>query len=134
VRILAIDYGARRCGLGISDETETLAFPIDTIDRVGTPAGMDALVAVVEREAPALIVVGMPRTQGGVRGGQAQATAAFVGRLRKRVVVPLEWEDERFTTTIATRTATQDVTTSLDSRSAAVLLQGVLDRRAGERR
>jgi putative Holliday junction resolvase len=133
VRILAIDYGARRCGLAISDETETLAFPIEAIDRVGTPTGMDALVAVVDREAPALIVVGLPRTQGGVRGGQAQATAAFVGRLRKRTEVPLEWEDERFTTSIATRSALPESASSLDSRSAAVLLQSVLDRRAAER-
>ncbi len=127
-RILAIDYGARRCGLAVADETGTLARPIETVERVGTAAGMSELAAIVTRERPALIVIGLPRTPSGAHGDQAQATAAFAGRLKRVVDVPIEWEDERYTTTIATRTGAPDAATPVDSRAAAVLLQGVLDR------
>jgi putative Holliday junction resolvase len=129
-RILAIDYGSRRCGLAMSDDSGTLARPLEVVERVGTPAGMATLAAIVERERPELIIIGLPRTPTGERGSQAQATTAFAGRLRALVDVPIEWEDERYTTTIATRTGPRDARAPADSRAAAVLLQGVLDRRA----
>jgi putative Holliday junction resolvase len=130
VKVLAIDYGSARSGVAVSDASGTLATPLTTVERVGSEAGMAALLAIVERERPGLIVVGLPRTPTGQRGRQAGASTAFAGRLRARVEVPVELEDERFTTTIAARTG-RSATAGLDARAAAVLLQGVLDRRAG---
>lgn len=130
MKVLALDYGAARTGVAVSDETGTLATPLQTIERVGSAAGMEALLAIVEAERPGLIVVGLPRTPSGERGSQAGASVAFAGRLRARVEVPVELEDERYTTTIAQRTS-RSAASGLDARAAAVLLQGVLDRRAG---
>jgi putative Holliday junction resolvase len=131
VKVLALDYGSARTGVAVSDESGTLATPLQTIERVGTAAGMAALLAIVEAERPGLIVVGLPRTPSGERGSQAGASVAFAGRLRARVEVPVELEDERFTTTIAQQRTSRSARSSLDARAAAVLLQGVLDRRAG---
>jgi putative holliday junction resolvase len=128
VRILAVDYGSARTGLAVCDETETIASPLEVVSRVGTAAGMETLLAIVARERPGLIVVGLPRTPSGALGSQAQAATAFAGRLRARVDVPVQMEDERFTTTIAKEVAGRS---SLDARSAAVLLQGLLQQRAG---
>jgi putative holliday junction resolvase len=128
-RILAIDYGRQRCGLAVTDASGTLASPLETVERAASPAGLATLAAIVEREQPDLIVIGMPRTPSGARGSQAQETAAFAGRLRALVDVPIEWEDERYTTTIAERSGPPNPTAPIDSRAAAVLLQGVLDRR-----
>jgi putative holliday junction resolvase len=129
-RILAVDYGRQRCGLAVTDASGTLARPLETVERAASPAGLATLAAIVEREQPDLIVIGMPRTPSGARGSQAQETAAFAGRLRALVNVPIEWEDERYTTTIAERSGPPSPATPIDSRAAAVLLQGVLDRRA----
>jgi len=132
MRILALDYGARRLGVAVSDPTGTLARPLEAVERVGTPDGLAALLAIVAREDPELIIVGLPRLPSGASGRQAGAAMAFAGRLRGHVSAPIELEDERFTTTIAERRAAEGASTSssLDSRAAAVLLQGVLDRRA----
>jgi putative Holliday junction resolvase len=130
VKVLALDYGAARTGVAVSDASGTLATPLTTIDRVGSAEGMATLLAIVDAERPGLIVVGLPRTPSGRRGSQAGASTAFAGRLRARVDVPVELEDERYTTTIAQRTG-RSGTSGLDARAAAVLLQGVLDRRAG---
>jgi putative Holliday junction resolvase len=130
MRILALDYGSRRLGVAVSDPTGTLARPLEPVARVGTPDGLAALLAIVAREDPELIVVGLPRLPSGGIGRQAGAALAFAGRLRGHVSVPIELEDERFTTTIAERSAEGASTSSLDSRAAAVLLQGVLDRRS----
>jgi putative Holliday junction resolvase len=130
VKVLAIDYGAARTGVAVSDASGTLATPLTSIERVGSAEGMETLLAIVTAERPGLIVVGLPRTPSGRRGSQAGASTAFAGRLRARVEVPVELEDERYTTTIAQRTG-RSTTSGLDARAAAVLLQGVLDRRAG---
>jgi RNase H-fold protein (predicted Holliday junction resolvase) len=61
----------------------------------------------------------------GTRGDQANATMAFVGRLRPQTDVPIEFEDERFTSAVA---QTKGGEAGLDARAAAELLQGWLDR------
>ena len=130
MKILALDYGAARTGVAVSDASGTLASPLTTIEKVGSAEGMATLLAIVDAERPGLIVVGLPRTPSGRRGSQAGASTAFAGRLRARVDIPVELEDERYTTTIARRTG-RSATSGLDARAAAVLLQGILDRRAG---
>ena len=129
--VLALDYGSRRTGVAVSDPSETLARPLEAVRRVGAPAGMAALLAIVERERPTLILVGLPRTPSGASGRQAQATESFIGRLRSTCPIPIQTEDERFTTKLAERVASRWTMSSTDSRAAAVLLQGFLDARAG---
>jgi putative Holliday junction resolvase len=150
VKLLALDYGPARTGVAVSDASGTLARPLGVVERVGSPAGMAALIAIVAREAPDRILVGLPRTPSGERGAQAEATLAFVGRLRREVTVPIELEDERFTTSIARgrqssaspgrrprrtgRSGSRPRSRSadpVDAAAAAVLLQGVLDARGG---
>ncbi len=152
MKVLALDYGKARTGVAVSDDSGTLARPLTVVERVGSPAGMAALLAIVAREAPDRILVGLPRTPSGERGAQAEATLAFVGRLRREVTVPIELEDERFTTSIARarqssaskgrrprRTGASGSrppspssrADAVDAAAAAVLLQGVLDARGG---
>ena len=63
----------------------------------------------------------------GERGSQALETEAFVEALRGRVGVPVETEDERFTTRLAQQTGGK---TPEDALAAAHLLQGFLERTA----
>ncbi len=124
--MVALDYGAARTGVAISDPSGALARPLATIDRIGTAAGMERLLAIVREEAPDLLLVGMPVLADGSQGAQAGATRAFIGRLRAVCETPIETEDERFTTRIA---QTKGGAADLDARAAAELLQGWLDRR-----
>lgn len=127
MKVLALDYGPARTGVAVSDPQGTLARPLTTVERVGTREGGERLLAIVSDEDPDLVLVGLPLLQDGTRGQQAQAVLAFIGRLRAVCAIPIETEDERFTTTIAER---GEGTAGLDARAAAVLLQGWLDRRA----
>ena len=56
---------------------------------------------------------------------QARATEAFVEILRERLAVPVETEDERFTTDLAQQSGG---IAPEDAVAAAYLLQGWLDR------
>ena len=128
MRVLALDYGSARTGVAISDASGTLARPLATVRRVAARAGLAELSAIIERERPELIVVGLPLTLAGQKGVQAAETASFVGRLRERCQVPIVMEDERFTTKIA-RDLAPGHPGGDDAAAAAVLLQGYLDAR-----
>ncbi|MEY4226905.1 MAG: hypothetical protein RL190_1662 [Actinomycetota bacterium] len=128
MKALALDYGKARTGVAVSDAAGELARPLETIERVGAPAGMARLLAIVAEHQPDLLLVGLPVLADGSRGEQADATLAFVGRLKAVCGVPIEMEDERFTSRIA---QTKGGTAGLDARAAAELLQGWLDRRRG---
>ena len=124
MRVMALDYGAARTGVAISDATGTLARPVTVVERAATQAGLRRLVALVETEQAEQIVVGLPLTLRGAHGLQAEETERFVETLRSAVSVPVERFDERFTTTLASRDP--DSNAPEDARAAAHLLETYL--------
>jgi putative holliday junction resolvase len=134
-KALALDYGSARTGVAVSDPSGTLARPLCVVVKVGSKGGLAELCAIIDREAPGVVVVGLPLTLRGERGTQAVETEAFIARLRSRCRIPILTEDERLTTSIARRQMPMSSrrrsseTTSDDAQAAAVLLQTFLDRR-----
>lgn len=125
MRALALDYGAARTGVAVSDATGTLARPVGIVERAASEAGLDRVVALVAEHEAEIVVVGLPLTLRGELGAQARETQAFVESLRGRLDVPVEAEDERFTTTLAQQTGGR---APEDAVAAAHLLQGWLER------
>ncbi len=124
-RIVALDYGSGRCGVAVSDPTGTLATPLEAIRRPATRKGFNRLLAAIRAQAPVLVVVGLPLALSGEDTAQTTETRAFAEQLARFVTVPVELYDERFTT----RMAQQRVGSAAeDSRAAAVLLEGWLQR------
>ena len=130
MKVLALDYGRARTGVAVSDPTGVLARPLTVIERVDTTAGRAQLDALLEREAPDHIVVGLPLTLRGDRGAQAQETERFITALRTRAGVPVTSFDERFTSVLAARDAPPDGADD-DARAAAHLLTSYLARASG---
>jgi putative Holliday junction resolvase len=125
VKVVALDFGAARTGVAVSDETGTLARPVGIVEKAGTPAGLERLAGLVAEHDAELVLVGLPLTLRGERGEQARATEAFVETLRGRLSVPIETYDERFTTTLAQQSGGR---APEDAVAAAHLLQGWLER------
>ena len=125
MRVLALDYGAARTGVAVSDATGLLARPVGVIHRATSSAGLDRVASLVAEYEAELVVVGLPLTLRGERGAQAQETEAFVEALRDRLPVPVETHDERFTTALAQRGSSE---APEDAVAAAHLLQSWLDR------
>ncbi|HEX5619024.1 MAG TPA: Holliday junction resolvase RuvX [Solirubrobacteraceae bacterium] len=119
MRVLALDYGAARCGVAVSDPTGTLATPLEPVLRPGTKKGLQRLGELVREMEVERIVVGLPMSLGGGDSAQTRETRQFADRLSAAVAVPVELYDERFTTALAEQAGG---TGSLDSRAAAVLL------------
>ena len=123
MKVMALDYGAARTGVAVSDPTGTIARPLCVVERANTEAGLDQLRELVAKEGPEQVVVGLPLTLRGERGEQARASEQFAARLRKALDVPVVLFDERFTTDLAQQTPAD---TELDARAAAHLLSGFL--------
>ncbi len=135
-RALALDLGARRIGVAVSDSGGTVATPVAVLqratDRSRDHRAIAALVAEYEADA---LVVGLPLSLDGGIGPAAQAVLDECDQLARLVAVTVHTHDERFTTTTAERTLAAQ---QLDGRArrkvvdmvaASIILQDWLDRR-----
>jgi putative holliday junction resolvase len=118
--VLALDYGAARCGAAVSDPSGTLATPLEPVLRPASRQGFSQVVALVTSLGAERVVVGLPLSLSGGDSAQTAETRAFAARLGDAVRVPVELYDERFTTSLARQAGGSG---SLDSRAAAVLLE-----------
>ena len=139
-RLLAVDWGQRRIGLALSDETQTLAQPLATLTRrAGKRFPMAQLLEQIDRHQVVGIVVGLPLNEAGAEGDAAHAARALADDIKRRVEPTREvtlW-DERMTTArvlAAVREmggSTRGRKADLDAMAAALLLQHYLDTRKG---
>ena len=138
-RILAVDWGERRIGLALSDETQTLAQPLTTLTRrAGKRFPMAQLLDQVTRHQVAGIVVGLPLTDAGDEGDAAHAARALADDIKRRVgELEVSMWDERMTTArvlAAVREmggSTRGRKADVDALAAALLLQHYLDTKKG---
>ncbi|HLM36974.1 MAG TPA: Holliday junction resolvase RuvX [Gaiellaceae bacterium] len=124
MKVVALDYGSARTGVAVSDPTGTIARPLGVVERAASEVGLARLAELVREEGAERVVVGLPLTLRGERGGQAQETEAFVEALKEAVEVPVESYDERFTTGLAASVGSDDAPE--DARAAAHLLSSYL--------
>lgn len=121
MKVVALDYGAARTGVAVSDPTGTLARPLRVVERAASEEGMKELSELVRAEEAERVVVGLPLTLRGERGEQAEETERFAEALEAILDVPVERFDERFTTTLAGPGGDED------ARAAAHLLTSYLE-------
>ncbi len=120
--MLALDYGAARTGVAVSDPTGTLARPLCVVERAASEAGLARRGELVTDEQAERVGVGLPLTLRGGRGAQVGETERFLEALRAVLDVPVDTFDERFTTVLATRGGDAPE----DARAAAHLLSSYL--------
>ena len=135
-RLLAVDWGEVRLGLALSDETQFLASPLETlVRRAGKRFPMPRFVEVLEAHRPVGIVVGLPLTGEGGEGASAAAARELAESVARRTGLPVELWDERMSTARALAAireqggSTRGRREEVDALAAAVLLQHYLDAR-----
>ena len=139
-RLVAFDLGRVRVGVAVSDPSQLVASPSDTLDvadlDLGEEMDVTALagrLADVARDLAAEgVVVGAPLALDGHEGEAAREARAVADALRAITGLPVRLVDERFTTAEAERALLDaDVSRAgrrkvVDRVAAGVLLQGVL--------
>lgn len=100
-RILAVDYGLKRCGLATTDTLQLIANGLPTIP---TTELMQYIKNFCKTEDVEKIIFGLPKQLNGESSDSESHIAGFIKRLRKELPdLQIERFDERFTSTIAHR-------------------------------
>lgn len=124
MRYMGIDFGAKRIGIAVSDESGTMAFPRTVIENDGTAAERIAAEAVASQVHR--IVVGDTMSYGGIRNPVTTEAEAFIERIKTLTMLPVERAFEAGSSIEASRYAPEGKGHN-DSAAAAVILQRFLD-------
>ncbi len=103
MRILAIDYGASRIGLAVSDPLGIIASPVGTIKSVGMKGDVDALAQKAKELGADKIILGLPINMDGSEGVRAEISRKLAAVLQKVSGISVELVDERLSTVSAER-------------------------------
>ncbi len=103
MRTLAIDYGASRIGLAVSDPLGIIASPVGTIKSVGMRGDVDALAQKAKELGADKIILGLPINMDGSEGVRAEISRKLAAVLQKVSGISVELVDERLSTVSAER-------------------------------
>ncbi|WP_337043960.1 Holliday junction resolvase RuvX [Emticicia sp. 17c] len=131
-RILAIDYGAKRTGLAVTDPLKIIASALETVPSETLIAYLQQYTKTEQVEA---FVVGLPKS---LDGSDTHATA-LVNKLVETLKVhfadiPVHLHDERFTSKMAVQAMIaggmkkkdRQVKGNIDKISAVIILQSFM--------
>ena len=133
-KILAIDFGSKRLGLAISNEDQTIAFPLQNSEIKSSRHAVTLIIQTLEKESVKKIVIGLPLNMNGSEGFACESVREFVTLMQKQISLPVEFCDERLTTLMAERSLLEgDLSRNKrksrkDKIAATILLQDYLDR------
>jgi len=123
---LGIDYGLKRVGVAIAEKELRIAVPLHIFpnnDRV-----VDEILSLVMLRTVECIVIGKSKNLQGKDNDVVRHISEFESMLKKQLPshVPIEYEDERYTTQAARRFSEKGA--QVDASAAALILQSWLDR------
>ena len=132
-RLLAIDYGARRVGLALSDPLKMIASPYRTIINNNNTILIEEIETIIAAEDVELTIIGLPLGMAGQKTEQTIKVEEFVDKLTDRGII-IKYEDERWSSVAAKRSMKEQNIKSghnkdlVDQTAAAIFLQQYLDR------
>lgn len=131
--VMALDFGTRRTGIAIADFSVGIAHPLETVRTSDDAERLRQIGRLVNEWRPVMFVVGMPVAEGTEEHTLAPVVRAFAAELALRFGMPVEFEDERFSSHAASMALTLAGVRGvrqkahLDSFAAKEILQGFLD-------
>jgi len=132
-RLIGLDLGSKRIGIGICDENHKIATPFKTLIKTNLDDFIKQLKEIIEENNIKGIIVGNPVNMDGSFGKSSQSVKDTVINLEKFIDIPFTLWDERLSTVGAFNISSQlDINVSkrekdIDKNAAAFILQGALD-------
>lgn len=139
-RILAIDLGAKRVGIAVSDALQMTVRGEKVITRTGDKKLRSAVVEMVTEFDAAAVVIGLPLNFDGTESASSEAARNFADFLARRVQIPIVLQDERLTSREAEQRLRergfgfQEIQKRVDMEAAAIILEDFLSVRENHRR
>ena len=128
-RLIAIDLGAKRVGLAVSDELRITVTALERIERRSWKDLLSRVAAFIESYDARALIIGLPLNMDGTEGFAAEDAKGLAENFRRSLNVPVYLQDERLTSIEARsemRAAGEKdkgIDGRIDSESAAIILR-----------
>ena len=132
-RLIGIDLGSKRIGIGISDEYRKIATPYKTINKTTIDDLIKQLKEIISENNIKGIIIGNPINMDGTLGKSSQSAKDTANNLSNFIDIPICLWDERLSTVGVFNISSQlDINVSkkekdIDKNAAAFILQGAID-------
>ena len=129
--IVALDLGARRIGIAVTDADGMSAFPLGTIDRHSFNADLEAIRHTIGSRQIECLVVGLPVNMDGSEGPMARHARNFASRLADAFKIEVKLQDERLSSFEAEQRLGNQISrgkkkAAIDATAAAIILENYL--------
>lgn len=128
MKFLGIDYGTKKVGIAISNEAETIAFPLRVI--LNNKNLVDTIKKICDKEKTHKIIIGKSINYKREPNKIFVEILAFQKKIKTEINIPTILYDETLTTQAAKQI--QGKNNKLDASAAALILQGYLDKKQYE--
>jgi putative Holliday junction resolvase len=130
--IAALDLGARRIGIAVTDADGMSVHPLRTIDRRSLGADLQAIRQAIGSRQLECLVVGLPVNMDGSEGPMARHARNFAARLGKAFGLEVKLQDERLSSfeaesRLKNAMGRGNKKHAIDAVAAAVILEGYLE-------
>jgi putative holliday junction resolvase len=133
MRVLAVDPGAKRIGIAISDPGGVFATPLTVVKHLSRPVDAATIAGIATENTVGLIIVGQSIDDEGHPTLEGRRAARLAAAIRVQTEIPvILWDED--TSTLTARSVAQDLGASLrkqrshlDELAATIILQSYLD-------
>jgi putative Holliday junction resolvase len=135
-RVLALDIGAKRVGVAVSDEMRLTVRPLAALRGTNWKRLVKALSELCEEFDVREVVLGLPLRLDGSEGDAAKEVRGVARKLELTLRLPVGFQDERLTSQTAEAAlrreglGEREVFANADSEAAAIILRDFLARPA----
>ena len=129
-RIIGLDWGLRRCGVAVSDETRDFVFVRPQINIKSQSELVAAVLSLIQEEGAVGIVIGLPVHSDGSDSDTTKMVREFADLLSMQTKLPMLFVEENLTSLAAQqdmgKANVAKIKAELDSLSARVILENAI--------
>lgn len=122
-KLLGIDYGSKRVGVALSDDSASVAFAHSSLPN--DSALIPMLAALIRAENVGAVVVGDSRDKDGVENAIMKDAHIFASKLEDEMAIAVYFEPEFYSSVEARRDAGVN---HVDAKAAAIILNSFIER------
>lgn len=119
---MGIDFGSKKVGIALSDESGVMAFPHSVISNDAQL--FKTVMALIEKERVGELVIGYSVDKAGVANPIHRAVESFMTDITLALPIPIHLEPEQYSTQQAIRI--QGKNSHTDAAAAAIILDSYL--------
>jgi putative Holliday junction resolvase len=136
---LAIDLGAKRVGIAVTDELHLTITALAYVERRSWKDLLRQVSGIIESYDARGLIIGLPLNLDGTKGPAAEDALRIAGNFGKSLKVPVFLQDERLTSRAAESDlksrgfAAVEIEKLVDSQAAAIILRDFVAERDASR-